>query len=802
MVKKRILSTLTALALSFAAVPVFTTTVPNQQASLTAVAAGDYNVPDVKIDSMGIPDIDSFKFVSDMTLGFNLGNTFDATDDDGYNKNDLDIESYWCGIKTSKEMIDAVAAAGFKTLRLPVSWHNHLDSDGKINKAWLDRVEEVANYAFANDMYVILNIHHDNDVKYMYPDSAHAESSTAYVTNIWTQLSERFKDYDEKLIFECLNEPRLVGDTYEWWLNMSDPKCIDAVETLNDLNQTIVNTIRKSGGNNAERYIMVPGYCASIDGATTSYFKMPEDTAKNKLILSVHAYTPYNFALQAQSESGSTDEFTIGSAGSKEIDNLMDTLYAKYISKNVPVVIGEFGARKKGDNLQARTDYATYYIAAARARGITCCWWDNNAFTSGEAFGVLDRETCTWKFPSIVEGLNKYSGNEGTIIVPPTDLGEEKTEVEGEILPTGKITFPQAIGDTVQLTVDVKDGANYVNGCLGFSSTIGEVDYWISYQWEASEDGDVVVNMKKPTFVQDTTNTDAEGNPTAVTDEAVTAQLIEAVMASTETELQYWYAADSAWVELKPASDYGEITKAALLKAPEKTEAEILPNGTINFGQPIGKTVYVTIETEDEVNFANGCICFNTKYDGIDYWVAYSWEAAESGSTFKIDMTKPSTVGDVTNPDADGNAVPIDDQEIIDAIAQELMTRDSAQLQYWYAADSAWNELKPASDYVKVTSITITSSSDIQTPTEPTTEPVTPPVTSENYKAGDANCDGSADIADVVLVKCYLINPKAYAITDDGAKNADVIGNDGLNVQDAIAIQKYSLKMIDTLPVA
>jgi len=801
MVKKRIFSALTAIALSFAAVPVFTTTVENQQIPLVASAADEYTVPDVNIASMGIPDLDSFKFVSDMTLGFNLGNTFDAVDDDGYSKNDLDIESYWCGIKTTKQMIDSIAAAGFKTLRLPVSWHNHLSSDGTINKAWLDRVEEVMNYALDNDMYVILNIHHDNDVKYMFPDSEHAESSTAYVTNIWTQLSERFKDYDEKLIFECLNEPRLVGDTYEWWLNMSDPKCIDAVETLNELNQTIVNTIRKSGGNNADRYIMVPGYCASIDGATTSYFKMPEDTATNKLILSIHAYTPYNFALQGEGESGSTTEFGIGTAGSKEIDNLMDTLYAKYVSKNVPVVIGEFGARRKTDNVQDRIDYATYYIAAARARGITCCWWDNNAFTSGEAFGLLDRASCTWKYPEIVEGLNKYSGNEGTIVVPPTDPGEEKTEIEGEII-AGKIEFSQAIGDTVQLTVDIKDGANYVNGCLGFSFKIDDVDYWISYQWEASEDGDVELNMKKPKFVQDVTHEDAEGNPTEVTDEAIIAKLVDSVMASTSAELQYWYAADSAWVALEPASDYAEITKAALLKAPEKTEAEILPNGKIEFGQPIGDTVYVTIEKDDIVNFANGCIAFNTKYDGIDYWVAYSWEASESGATYKIDMTKPSTVGDVTNPDADGNAVPIDDQEIIDAIAKELMTRESADLQYWYAADSAWNELKPASDYVKVTSITIKSSGDVPT-TQPTTPPATTqPSTSENYKAGDANCDGMTDIADVELIKCYLINSETYAMTADGAKNADVVGNDGLNVQDALAVQKFALKLIDALPVA
>ena len=803
MIKNKILSALTALTLGFAAVPAITADVSYESLPLTAAAASSYTIPDVNIASKGIPDLDSFKFTADMALGFNLGNTFDATDETGYVKNDLDIESYWCGIKTTKEMIDTVKAAGFKTLRLPVSWHNHIDANGKINEAWLSRVNEVLDYAIDNDMYVILNIHHDNDVKYMFPDSAHLDSSTNYVTTIWTQLADRFKKYDEHLIFECLNEPRLVGDTYEWWLNPADDKCKDAVQTLNKLNQSIVDTIRKSGGNNAERYIMVPGYCASIDGCTNSDFKLPTDSAKNKLIVSVHAYTPYSFALQAQGESGAVDTFDIGTAGSKEIDDLMDTIYIKFISKNIPVVIGEFGARKKGDNVQDRIDYATYYIAAARARGITCCWWDNNAFSSGEAFGILDRGSCTWKFPEIVQGLNKYSGSDATIIVPPTDGGDEKTSVAGEILPNGKVSFPQAIGDTVKLTVDIKDGANYVNGCLGFSDTIGDKNYWLSYQWEASEAGDVILDMSKPKFVSDVTVVDADGNGVDVTDEAIIAQLVEKVQASTSAELQYWYAADAAWNSLTPPTDYAEVTSVSLLKTAEKKSAEILPNGKVDFGQPIGKTVFVDVETESVVNFANGCIAFNTKYDGIDYWVAYSWEADGSGkSTYRIDMTKPSIVGDVTHPDENGEATQIDDPEIASAIAEELMTRTTADLQYWYAADSAWNELKPAADYVKVTAINVTASDEQGTtdPTNPTTEPTTTPKADVTLY-GDANCDKKVDIADAVLVKSYLINPTKYAMSKTGIANADVQGDgNGLNSNDAVVIQQFILKLIDKLP--
>ena len=108
-----------------------------------------------------IPDNEALRFVRNMRVGWNLGNTFDAYDDGGYVKNHMDMEGYWCGTKTTAEAINAVHDAGFNTLRIPVSWHNHVDENYQIDQQWLDRVAEVADYALANDMYVIINIHHD-----------------------------------------------------------------------------------------------------------------------------------------------------------------------------------------------------------------------------------------------------------------------------------------------------------------------------------------------------------------------------------------------------------------------------------------------------------------------------------------------------------------------------------------------------------------------------------------------------------------------------------------------------------------
>ena len=359
-------------------------------------------------------DTTAIEFVENMKIGWVLGNTFDAYTDEN-RADEMSYESFWCGIETNKGMIDAIKAAGFETIRIPVSWHNHVSDDGNytISEAWLNRVQEVVDYAMDNDMYIILNIHHDNSTSYMYPSQEYMEQSKAYVESIWSQVATHFADYDEHLILESLNEPRLVDTNYEWWLDLNNQECVEAVQCINELNQLFVDTVRASGGHNEDRYLLVPGYDASLQGATNQYFELPQDSEgnQNKILVEVHAYTPYNFALQAPSEGGSTDQWSKDSASSiSEINSTMDTLYEMYVKNGIGVVIDEFGARDKGNNIQARTDFATYYVAAARARGITCCWWDNNAFSgNGENFGIFRRIVNKFLYPELVEGMMKYS---------------------------------------------------------------------------------------------------------------------------------------------------------------------------------------------------------------------------------------------------------------------------------------------------------------------------------------------------------------------------------------------------------
>ncbi|MBR0408013.1 MAG: glycoside hydrolase family 5 protein [Clostridia bacterium] len=377
---------------------------------LTACAGAEtaVQIPDLTIKRRAIPDNEAMAFLKRIGVGWNLGNTFDAIKNN-WNKNadEMTVETSWVGIKTSEAMIEALYNAGFTAIRVPASWHDHVSGpDYEISEQWLNRVQEVVDWAYNRGMYVILNIHHDEDQ--FLPTPAHREESLHYIECVWTQLATRFRDYDDHLILESMNEPRMVGHANEWWFDASVQDCRDSAAVLNELNQRFVDTVRASGGNNATRYLMVPGYDAAPAGALNDYFTLPNDTADNRLIVSVHAYTPYSFALEMPGVS------TFGTQAQKsEIVSFMNGLYDRYVTNGIPVVIGEFGAMVKGDNLQDRVDWTAFYAATASARNMPVFWWDNNIFSgNGERFGLLDRKTCAFPHQEIVDTLMRYAGYE------------------------------------------------------------------------------------------------------------------------------------------------------------------------------------------------------------------------------------------------------------------------------------------------------------------------------------------------------------------------------------------------------
>ena len=205
-----------------------------------------------------------------------------------------------------------------------------------------------------------------------------------------------------------MNEPRLVGSPFEWWFNPNAVECQNAAKCINGLNQIFVDTVRSSGGNNADRYLLVPGYCGSPEGVTNSFFSVPEDTAENRIIIEVHAYRPYDFALNLKSTDS---RFVPGKDTEKtnEINAFMNSLYQKFIKNGIPVLIDEFASLDK-KNLQDRVNFTAFYTAAASVRGMTCCIWDNHSFTgNGEKLGIIDRNKTEWVFPEIAYAMIENS---------------------------------------------------------------------------------------------------------------------------------------------------------------------------------------------------------------------------------------------------------------------------------------------------------------------------------------------------------------------------------------------------------
>lgn len=352
----------------------------------------------------------AIKTVADMKTGWNLGNTFDAI-----NGTTPASEMSWGQPKTTKAMIDGLAESGIKTIRIPTSWSNHfIDKNYTIDPAWMSRVKEVVDWAIADGLYVILNSHHDNWEKNTpvprcggyYPTSANYEESSRFAVNVWAQIALAFNNgYDEHLVFETFNEPRLRGTNHEWIFDRNAAECKDAAETLNQLNQDVLDIIRASGGNNQKRFVACPGLQASPESALAAAFVMPKDDAPGKLILSVHMYTPYVFAME------SPGSIRWNPALERDFVSQFIRLNNNFIKKGYAVYIGEYGATNK-NNLDDRVAWFHSYIRNSHKYGIPCFLWDNGiAYPEGkdfsERYGYYNRLEQTWYFPEIISAINE-----------------------------------------------------------------------------------------------------------------------------------------------------------------------------------------------------------------------------------------------------------------------------------------------------------------------------------------------------------------------------------------------------------
>lgn len=354
-----------------------------------------------KIKSAGL------ELTAAMKIGWNLGNTLDAWTDEN---NGLDSETCWGQPKTTPEMFAGLKKAGFNVVRIPITWHNHfIDDNYTVDPNWMARCKEIVDMALNAGLYAIINVHHDTAPsaefeagRGYYPTESAKEKSVAFLTRVWEQICAEFKDYDNHLVFELMNEPRLVGHEREWWYDTNEPDCATAQGVIIGFEEEIIKTIRASGEKNADRFLMVPGYVAQPWAAMADSFYLPADSTKDRLILSVHMYDPWTFA----GENPGISEFT-----QEARDNLKGTfeaLHNNFIAKGVPVIIGECGATNK-NNLAEREAWYSYYFETSKKNGITAILWDNGSTevpedgNVSEHFGFYNRTEQTFFFPTLLK---------------------------------------------------------------------------------------------------------------------------------------------------------------------------------------------------------------------------------------------------------------------------------------------------------------------------------------------------------------------------------------------------------------
>ena len=353
-------------------------------------------------------DLNQQQITEAMGVGYNLGNSLEANDAGTPN------ETAWGNPKLTEQFVLAAKSAGFQSIRIPVSYLNKIDDNNgyQIDSAWLDRVQEVVDYCVKNDMYAIVNMHGDGYTTinggWLLCGSSDQTKIREKYKACWQQIATRFKDYDEHLIFESMNEE--FDGTY------GDPNRTH-YENINTYNQIFVDTVRQTGGNNDKRWLLIPGWNTDINYTVGDYgFALPTDqylssgvaAGEKRIMISVHYYAPWEFCgteSQAVTQWGSkaTDSTKKASWGDESyMVSQFKKLKDKFVSQGYPVVIGEFGAINKSSidsqNTVCRADFYQKVCYYAKQNGLVPVAWDNG-YNGVYGFCLIDRSTNTVVHP-------------------------------------------------------------------------------------------------------------------------------------------------------------------------------------------------------------------------------------------------------------------------------------------------------------------------------------------------------------------------------------------------------------------
>ncbi|MBQ9438898.1 MAG: glycoside hydrolase family 5 protein [Lachnospiraceae bacterium] len=315
--------------------------------------------------------------MEDLGCGINIGNDLDCYGAASAIENPTvrDYETFWNNPPVKKEIISALKKAGFKTIRIPVSWSEHIGADGSVDEAWMSRVQEVVDWVIEEDLYAVLDVHHED---FIAPTYEKEEEVSRKLESLWRQIGERFAEYDEHLLFEGMNEPRLENSAEEWTAGTKEMR-----DVVNHLNGVFVKTVRSLGGKNKRRFLLIQSYGPGFEEEALKALEIPE--GDTRVMVAVHAYLPYRFT---EANEGHETWKEDKARYTEDIQKLKQNIKTLFLDKGIPVVITEYGCEEKKYEEQ-RIAWAKYYLNAfSKDLGVPCLWWDN-----GAEYAVYDRES-------------------------------------------------------------------------------------------------------------------------------------------------------------------------------------------------------------------------------------------------------------------------------------------------------------------------------------------------------------------------------------------------------------------------
>ncbi|MCM1529263.1 MAG: cellulase family glycosylhydrolase [Alistipes sp.] len=783
-------------------------------ASSAAMAASMCTAGIGSLGTVSAADMSAIDIVNDMGLGWNLGNTFDSWGTSSYadkSQGYVDNETAWGNVHTTQDIIDAVKAQGFNSVRIPVSWGDNVDSSTfDINDKYLARIKEVIDYCYNNDMYAIINMHWDwesGGSGFLNKGSAALPQFKA----MWSEIATYFAGYDNHLVFESLNEV-----TYDY-------------STLNSFNQSFVDTVRAAGGNNSDRLLVCSGSNADLEKTCNSQYKVPAD---DMVAVDIHYYTPATFCVAKQGESWGYSKTWGTDSEKNEMVNNFEKLKTTFVDKGIPVIVGEYGVLtdEGKDKTSIHEFNKTVATLGKSYDGIATYLWDDSDSGGHKYFS---RSKLAWHDSEMGAIYKEIAGASSST----PSIGWAKTGVSATKDDDGNVVAGSYIiesGSAQKIKFDVTTEYTRMSGTGGVSywdlAANNGKGGWTSngavFQFVVDENGNFELNQVSDLEDGTITNRGFIQLPEGINVETV--------------QVQFYFAGyateDGAWTNLK-ADQYPTISTAYIpgIASDPDPVVTTAPSTVVTTAaapvttKPTTTTPAPVVEGAKGNAYLAGGIGAGECW-GLDQVNDLSKTAAITGDgQYEVEWVVDPELGGTDTVqflavmiEADGTVENFTTDSLPDLeITLDEVWIDGKQLTDYAASENAVNTryyesaTKPGMSRIYLHDDWGTHIEDLPGKTE-ILESVKVVFTVKGVDAGyvdpgedilwgDANDDGIVDIADATLILQNIGNGDKYKLSETGARNADLVDNGGgITAMDSLAIQMLDAKLIsaDHLPLS